>query len=85
MSKLGFYRIIFDKTAIENIGYNFFHYGSLESYDNNQSALSVDLNPFFIENAIVGLKSFRIISKYKFHFDTSQSNGIISISTNYAY
>ena len=46
--EFGFSRIIFDKTAIESIGYNYFNYGVLSALNSNSSTLSVTLDPLFL-------------------------------------
>ena len=48
MYKFGFSRIIYDKTAIEALGYNYFNYGKLNSYYSNSSSLEVTLDPLFL-------------------------------------
>jgi len=57
----GFSRMIFDKTAIEALGSDYFNYGIVYSTNNNATALSTTIPPDIIpSNLFYGLHSFNI-------------------------
>lgn len=59
----GFSRLIFDKTAIEALGNDYFHYGIVSAVNNNSPDLSVTIPPDIIPaNFYLGLHSFTIVS-----------------------
>jgi hypothetical protein len=60
MYRFGFSRIIFDKTAIEALGYKFFQYGQLDSINSDTSTLTLITSPYFDNNFMMGLKLFYV-------------------------
>ena len=56
----GFSRMIFDKTAIEALGYCFFQFGELQALNGNTSPLTFTTNPFFANNFMMGMKCFNV-------------------------
>ena len=57
----GFSRMIFDKTAIEALGDDYFNYGIVSSTSNSQPALATTIPPDIIPaNLFYGLHSFHI-------------------------
>ena len=57
----GFSRLIFDKTAIEALGNDYFNYGTVYSVDNNPSSLLTTIPPDIIpSNLFYGMHSFNI-------------------------
>lgn len=67
----GFSRIIFDKTAIENLGYCYFDYGEIISLNGNISSLSINFNIYLSTNFMFGLKSFHLQNYSALQFITS--------------
>ena len=64
--KLGFSRIIYDKTALENSGSkkNQINSGVLSTSGAGSTLLlSVVLDPFFEDNFLVGLNTFYLVSQ----------------------
>ena len=63
VSTLSISRMIFDKTAIEAMGVNYFDYGVIASSNNNNSALSVIIPPSILpSNLFYGMHSFSIVT-----------------------
>jgi hypothetical protein len=58
MGMFGFSRIIFDRTAIEALGYCYFKYGQLNSTNGDTSTLSLTLPVYIDVNFMMGMKSF---------------------------
>jgi hypothetical protein len=59
----GFSRLIFDKTAIEALGNDYFHYGIVTSTNDNATQLLINIPPDIIpENLFFGLHSFHLTS-----------------------
>jgi hypothetical protein len=57
----GFSRLIFDKTAIEALGNDYFNYGIISAINNNSSQLSTTIPPNILPaNLYYGLHSFTI-------------------------
>ncbi len=57
----GFSRLIFDKTAIEALGNDYFNYGIVSSLDNNDATLTTIIPPDIIPaNLFYGMHSFNI-------------------------
>jgi len=57
----GFSRLIFDKTAIESMGNDYFNYGIISSINNNATTLSTIIPPDIItSNLYYGLHSFTV-------------------------
>ena len=57
----GFSRLIFDKTAIEALGNDYFNYGIVYSLDNDPSSLLTTIPPDIIpSNLFYGMHSFNI-------------------------
>jgi hypothetical protein len=69
--RFGFSRIIFDKTAIQALGYCFFQYGEVTGINGNNSALTFTTTPFFANNFMMGMKSFHVNGLFRFRFATS--------------
>ncbi len=71
MTVFGFSRIIFDKTAIQALGFCYFQYGLLESTNGNTSPLTFSTTPFISNNFMMGMKSFHVNVVNSFKFTTT--------------
>jgi len=61
LNKIAISRMIFDKTAIEAMGSDYFDYGIVTSTDNNATALSTTIPPNILPaNLFFGMHSFTI-------------------------
>ena len=61
LNKMAISRMIFDKSAIEAMGNNYFAYGIISSTNNNNTALSTIIPPDILPaNLFYGLHSFTI-------------------------
>lgn len=71
----GFSRLIFDKTAIEALGNDYFHYGIVQALNNNSSALFTTIPPNILPaNLYYGLHSFTVTSGLSNIYFTSSYN-----------
>ena len=80
----GFSRLIFDKTAIEALGNDYFHYGIVASTNDNATALATVIPPDIIPtNLFFGLHSFNIqtgLSQLNFSSAYTIGSGAIALS-----
>ena len=86
MYAFGFSRMIFDKTAIEALGFCFFQFGELQATNGNASPLTFTTTPFFSTNFMMGMKSFHVNGPNKLKFSTtiaSTTSVASPISFNY--
>lgn len=61
MTAVGFSRLIFDKTAIEAMGSDYFNYGTWTSLNSNFTTLSITIPPNIIDtNLFYGIHSFTL-------------------------
>lgn len=85
----GFSRLIFDKTAIEALGSDYFNYGIIGAIDNNSSQLSTTIPPDILPaNLYYGLHSFTIItglSKLSFTSSYNTTSGFIGYQSVVPY
>lgn len=81
----GFSRLIFDKTAIEALGNDYFNYGVISSTNNNNAAFSTTIPPNIIpSNLYYSLHSFTITTALSSLYFTSSyvvSSGFIGYSS----
>ena len=71
MYAFGFSRMIFDKTAIEALGFCFFQFGELQATNGNTNPLTLTTTPFFSTNFMMGMKSFHVNGPNKLKFSTT--------------
>lgn len=85
----GFSRLIFDKTAIENMGYEFFNYGVVTATNNNNAALSTTIPPDILSNNLFyGMHSFNIqtgLSQMNFNSSFNATSGFIGMTSKGTY
>jgi hypothetical protein len=67
-SVFGFSRIIFDKTSIEALGYQYFSYGELDSVNGDSSPLTFQTIPYIDGNFMLGMKSWLVNGISSFNF-----------------
>lgn len=87
----GFSRLIFDKTAIEALGSDYFNYGIISALNNNSSALATTIPPDIIpSNLFYGMHSFTIstsLAEINFISSYDISSGLIGYNAlgNYVF
>ena len=85
----GFSRIIFDKTAIEALGNDYFNYGTVTSNNDNIPGLTTTIPPDIIpSNLFYGLHSFFIdtgLSELNFTSSYTVNTGAIGYATQGSY
>lgn len=83
--QFGFSRIIFDKTAIEALGYCYFQFGELRATNGDNNPLTFTTSPFFANNFMLGMKSFSLqLNKFKFRCNIG-STTTVSNTGSYKY
>lgn len=86
---VGFSRLIFDKTAIEALGNDYFNYGIVSASNNNSTALNTIIPPDIISaNLYYGLHSFTIVtnlSSINFNSSYNITSGFIGYTGNSPY
>lgn len=85
----GFSRLIFDKTAIEALGNDYFNYGIVAATDNNSTQLSTTIPPDILPaNLYYGLHSFTIttgLSALSFTSAYNVTSGVIGYQSVLPY
>ena len=85
----GFSRLIFDKTAIEAMGNDYFNYGIIYSLSNNNATLLTTIPPDIIPtNLCYGLHSFNIqtgLSQLNFTSAYNITSGLIAMTSTGTY
>ena len=85
----GFSRLIFDKTAIEAMGNDYFNYGVVQSLNNNSSTLSTTIPPDIIpSNFFYGMHSFTIttgLSQLNYVSSYNITSGFIGYTSQGTY
>ena len=80
---IGFSRLIFDKTAIEALGNDYFNYGIVTATNNNNSQLSTIIPPEIIpSNFFYGMHSFAIttgLSQIKYTSAYNITSGFVGL------
>ena len=91
LNYVGFSRLIFDKTAIEAMGNDYFNYGIADSLNGNASTLSTVVPPNIIpQNLFYGMHSFNVqtgLSELNFTSNYGVATGFIGLTAvgSYAY
>lgn len=85
----GFSRLIFDKTAIEAMGNDYFNYGIVSSLNNNAATLATTIPPDIIpSNLFYGMHSFNIqtsLSYLNYGSSYNISSGLIGYTPQGTY
>jgi hypothetical protein len=85
LNYVGFSRLIFDKTAIEAMGNDYFNYGIIASFNNNASTLSTVIPPDIIpQNLFYGMHSLNIqtgLSELNFTSNYVVGSGLIGFTS----
>lgn len=85
INTIGFSRLIFDKTAIEALGNDYFNYGIVSATNNNSTQLSTIIPPNILPaNLYYGLHSFTIstgLSTLNFNSSYNITSGWIGYSS----
>lgn len=74
LQKIGFSRIIFDRTQMQNNGYFFIEYGLNEVANNQNPSLQFDVSNYLTSDLIMGIHSFTLQSEQNLLFQSQMAN-----------
>ena len=86
IEKFGISRFVFDQTAIQNLGYCYFSFGTVKAKNGDYSPLTWNVNPYFPNNYMIGMQMFNTSGKNYINFaSTVGAASAVSGNWNFLY
>jgi hypothetical protein len=84
ITEWGISRFVFDQTAIQNLGYCFFSFGTVVATNGDYSPLTWNTSPYFPNNYMMGMLMFNTSGQSQLNF-TSTMGATSAVTGNWNF